>query len=85
VSITTRTSRALRRRRADRRARSEIEAAVELVASGAARSVRLAGLPAAARVAAPAIRRAHQAGVHGRVERAPGAGIVLRFDAARDR
>jgi len=65
-------------RRSDPAARSvaELEVAIELVARGAARSVRLSGLPGAERLAASAAERAHAAGVDFRVERDP-VGTVL--------
>lgn len=65
-------------RRADMAARTaaELEIAIELVVRGAARSVRLSGLPGAERLAASAAEQAHAAGVDFRVQRDP-TGTVL--------
>jgi hypothetical protein len=58
------------------RTAAEIQVAIELVTRGAARRVRLSGLPGAERLAATAGEQAREAGVDLRVERDP-AGIVL--------
>ncbi len=66
------------RRRASRMGRTaaEIDAAILLVTTGGARSVRLSGLPGAARIAATAAEHARDAGVGFQVERGD-AGEVL--------
>lgn len=58
------------------RTAAEIEVAIQLVTRGAARRVRLSGLPGAERLAATAADQADAAGVDFHVERDP-TGIVL--------
>jgi hypothetical protein len=65
-----------RKANAASQAATEIQVAIELVTRGAAVTVRLSGLPGAARLAATAGEQARAAGVRFRVERDP-TGVVL--------
>lgn len=76
MDTTTRPIRTNRRSNPAARTAAELEVAIELVARGAARSVRLSGLPGAERLAASAAEQAQAAGVDFRVERDP-MGTVL--------
>jgi hypothetical protein len=74
-TITRRPAR--RRATSARQTAAEIEVAIALVTRGAAVTVRLSGLPGAARLAATAADQARAAGVGFQVER-DRTGIVLR-------
>ncbi len=63
--------------RAAERTATEISAAILLVRSGEAGSVKLTGLPSAARLAGPAAVHARASGVGFRVERGAAGGVVL--------
>ena len=78
MDTTARPNRTNRRSSPAARTIAELEMAIELVARGAARTVRLSGLPGLERLAVSAAEQARAAGVDFRVERDP-SGAVLSF------